>query len=158
MFVRESRDVAVPAAVVQQRLSDALRTHQLHGAARDAVLVGERVAAAGDRREAAPLLFVDALPSYRRGPAVVTPIRWSAAEPTNGTAATLDADIEIGPTVDGKTNVAVVGSYRPTRWAGADPRSPGLIEAGHLTICSFLDLMAAALKDPPEADGPAAKA
>jgi hypothetical protein len=156
MFVRECRDVAAPAALVQERLADALRTHRLHGAARDAVLVGERALTPSSADLGAPLVFVDALPSYQRGPAVVTPIRWSAAEPADGTTASLDADIEVGPTTDGKTSVAVVGSYRPPVAAGADPYSARVIEAGHFTICSFLDRIAHELEDPSEPDGPQA--
>lgn len=140
----------MPAGVVQQRLTAALRGHRLHGAARDAVRAGERALSASGPRPDIPLVFVDALPSYERGPTVVTPIRWSAAEPTNGSTASLDADIEVGPTCDGKTSVAVVGSYRPVFADGTDPHAANLNEAGHFTIGSFLDSITAALEDAAE--------
>ena len=58
-------------------------------------------------------VIVQSLPAYLRGDTTVVPFRWVTEGPVGDLYPAVDANLELGPAVDGGSRLQFTGSYRP---------------------------------------------
>ena len=113
VILREELTIDAPALVVRQRLVQRLQVDGLRAESSAAfeqehtLLV--RAGVAGVTKTVAMATF----PPYLRGETTVFPIRWVATGPLGELFPTLEANLEVGPTDDGRTLFVLIGAYRP---------------------------------------------
>ena len=97
------------------------------------------------------------LPAYQRGEVTVTPFRWVATGPMGELFPTLEANLELEPTDDGRTRVVLLGSYQPPlRRLGASIDRLVLHTVATTTIRGFLAQVTASLQPTAQTDTTAA--
>ena len=113
MILREETVLDAPPLLVQRRLIEQLRLDGLEVASAasfdDERTLLVRAGVAGVTKSVA----MASLPAYLRGDVTVIPIRWVATGPLGELFPTLEANLEVGPTDDGRTLLVLLGSYRP---------------------------------------------
>jgi len=113
VILREETVLDAPPLLVQQRLIEQLRLDGLEVASAasfdDERTLLVRAGVAGVTKSVA----MASLPAYLRGDVTVIPIRWVATGPLGELFPTLEANLEVSPTDDGRTLLVLVGSYRP---------------------------------------------
>ena len=93
------------------------------------------------------------LPAYQRGEVTVTPLRWVATGPPGELFPTLEANLELEPTDDGRTRVVLIGSYQPPlRRLGASIDRLVLHTIATTTIHGFLTQVTASLQPAAQTD------
>ena len=153
VILREESTIDAPPLLVQQRLLQRLRLDGLHAESRDsfdeehALLV--RAGVAGVTKTVAMATF----PPYLRGQVTVIPIRWVATGPLGELFPTLEANLEVGPTGDGRTLFVLIGAYRPPlRRIGQRIDRLVMHNVGTATARGFLSRLTAQVMTCPEAD------
>ena len=123
--MREETTLDAPADWVRQRLQARLTADGLHAESaasfeqEHTLLV--RAGVPGLSKTVAMLT----LPAYQRGEVTVTPFRWVATGPLGELFPTLEANLELEPTDDGRTRVVLSGPTNPrySAWACASTDS-----------------------------------
>ena len=96
------------------------------------------------------------LPAYQRGEVTVTPLRWVATGPPGELFPTLEANLELEPTDDGRTRVVLIGSYQPPlRRLGAHIDRLVLHTVAATTIHGFLTEISVSLQPAAQTDNAA---
>jgi hypothetical protein len=93
------------------------------------------------------------LPAYQRGEVTVIAFRWVATGPLGELFPTLEANLELEPTDDGRTRVVLLGSYQaPLRRLGASIDRLVLHAVATTTIHGFLAQVTASLQPAAQTD------
>ena len=151
VILREETTIDAPPLLVQQRLLDRLRVDGLHAESaasfedEHTLLVRAGVAAV------TKTVAMATLPAYLRGDVTVIPIRWVATGPLGELFPTLEANLEIEPTSDGRTLLLLIGAYRPPlRGVGQKIDHLLLHKVATATATGFLSRLTAGLATHPE--------
>ena len=153
MILREETIVDAPPGWVRQRLQARLTADGLHAESaasfehENTLLV--RAGVSGLSKTVAMVT----LPAYQRGEVTVIAFRWVATGPLGELFPTLEANLEIEPTDDGRTRVVIIGSYRPPlRRLGASIDRVVLHTVASTTIHEFLTEISASLQPAAQTD------
>ena len=153
MIVREETIVDAPPDWVRQRLQARLTADGLHAESaasfeqEHTLLV--HAAVAGLSKTVAMMT----MPAYQRGEVTVIPFRWVATGPLGELFPTLEANLELEPTDDGRTRIVLIGSYQPPlRRLGASIDRLVLHTVATTTIHGFLTQLTASLQPAAQTD------
>jgi hypothetical protein len=114
MFVDEVVRLPAPPAVAWDRLSALMRVDTgWQDAATDAFDQGRQLLLLAGVVGATERVIVQSLPAYLRGDTTVVPFRWVTEGPVGDLYPAVDANLELGPAVDGGSRLQFTGSYRP---------------------------------------------
>jgi len=159
VMLREETILDAPPDWVRQRLRTRLLADGLHAEStasfeqEHTLLV--RAGVSGLSKTVAMLT----LPAYQRGQVTVTPLRWVATGPLGELFPTLEANLELEPTDDGRTRVVLIGSYQPPlRRLGARIDRLVLHTVATTTIHGFLAQVTASLQPTTHTDATPAPA
>ena len=113
MILREETVLDAPAMLVQQRLVEQLRVDGLAAASSASFDQEHTLLVRAGVAGVTKAVSMVTLPPHLRGDVTVIPIRWVATGVLGELFPSLEANLEVGPTEDGRTLLVLVGSYRP---------------------------------------------
>ena len=158
-MLREESIVDAPPDWVRQRLEARLRADGLRAESAASFehehTLRVHAAVAGLSKTIAMIT----LPAYQRGEVTVIALRWVATGPLGELFPTLEANLELEPTDDGRTRMVLIGAYRPPlRRLGASIDRLVLHTVAATTIHGFLTQVSASLQPAAQTDATAVPA
>ena len=150
MFVNQV--VPLPASLgdAKKRLRDFIdSTHDLQAASSAAFAHGMALLSPDGEPALTPAIVVQRLSQYPRGETDVLPFRWCILGDSANVAAPLDANLELGPAIEGLSQLALIGSYRPPQHHDAIALDRALIDVAARATCrTFLTSIAHVIAPP----------
>jgi len=154
MFASQEVIVQLPREVVSARLGHLMNWGALRGASESAYEGGcellVRVGPFGDLSGLSKLVRVRVLAPVRHEAVETVSLRWEATGPAGELFPVLDADLTLTGDGDGRSRLAVVGSYRPPLGrAGAAVDRAIMNRVATATLRAILDDLADLLTESP---------
>ena len=112
MFVAEDSALAVPYEEARRRLLAYLQVDGLQASSEDAFEVGRELLVRAGVGAVSKQVLVQLLRPYEHGGVTVVPLRWVATGATGTMFPQLDGNLELAPTDDGGSTLALAGAYR----------------------------------------------
>jgi hypothetical protein len=153
MFIHDFIQLDVPASVARSRLLEdgsSWVTPLAEGAYREGEALRVRVGPLAARRPASKRVVLHFEKPYDRGELLVLPLHWIASG-ASGLFPQMEADLEIGPVGDDRSQLSFRGRYRPPLGpAGRVADSLLLHRVAESSVRTFLRRVGEALEHVPE--------
>jgi len=159
VMLREETILDAPPDWVRQRLAARLTADGLHAESAASFEHEHTLLLRAGVHGLSKTVAMLTLPAYPRGEVTVTPLRWVATGPMGELFPTLEANLEVEPTDDGRTRLVLIGSYQPPlRRLGASIDRLAMHTVATTTVHGFLTQVTASLQPAAQTDATPAPA